>query len=66
MFFYSSKPIKSYDGKYQKGKDIKQIMTSWKPTDMLPKAYLDFDAPQPKPLEQSWQKINTNEINYLT
>lgn len=60
IFLYSSKPIKSYEGKYR----LKGLFCSWKPEDMLPKAYLDFDVPQPKSLEQSWQDLNS--INYIS
>lgn len=76
MFFYSTKPVKPYEGKYQKSKNLRELMNGWKPEDMLPKAYLDFDIPQPKPLEESWQKLidseterpkrNRIEINYPT
>lgn len=70
VFFYSSKPIEGYNGKYQRSKNLTELMKNWKPEDMLPKGYLDFDIPKPKPLESSWQdlslKVTFEDINYIT
>ena len=36
---------KTYDsrGKYQKGNNLEELMKNWKPDDMLPKMYLDYE-----------------------
>ena len=41
VFFYMGRPDTVYSGKYQKGDTIAEIVESWNPTMMLPKAYLD-------------------------
>jgi dCTP deaminase len=41
IFYYSSVPIKPYQGKYQSTPDMEKLMNEWKPTDLLGKAYKD-------------------------
>lgn len=41
IFFYTGIPDTIYAGKYQNGKDLKEIVENWNPSMLLPKAYLD-------------------------
>lgn len=41
VFFYMGTPDTIYSGKYQKGDTLNEIVNSWDPSMMLPKAYLD-------------------------
>jgi dCTP deaminase len=41
IFFYTGLPDTVYSGKYQTGNTLEEMIKSWNPTMMLPKAYLD-------------------------
>jgi dCTP deaminase len=41
VFFYSSEPSKKYLGKYQQSDSISNLIKTWTPENMLPKAYND-------------------------
>ncbi len=72
VFFYSSKPFKEYQGKYQRMCDLATLMKHWKPEQMLPQGWKDpegignQESRDEKPIEESWNDIlGDRQINYV-